>query len=67
MPAQWTAEVIGKMHLYGIKVQELAEYLEYHPKYVSAVLNGKKEPKRAEFIFTAAVDKMIAEKTRQNR
>ncbi len=66
MPAQWTAEVIGKMHLYGIKIQELAEYLDYHPKYVSMVLNGKKEPKRAEFIFTAAVDKMIAEKKSQN-
>ena len=61
MPAQWTAEVIGKMHLYGIKIQELAEYLDYHPKYVSMVLNGKKEP-----IFTAAVDKMIAEKKSQN-
>ena len=31
MPAQWTGEVVGKMHLYGIKVCEFAEYLGYHP------------------------------------
>lgn len=66
MPAKWTGEVVGKMHLYGIKVHELAEYLEYHPRYVSAILSGKKTPKHAELIFTAALDRMIAEKTKQS-
>ena len=63
MPAQWTGEVIGKMHIHRIKVNELAEYLGYHPKYVSSILNGKKNPKHAELIFTAAVDRMIAQKS----
>ncbi|WP_419544428.1 hypothetical protein [Negativibacillus massiliensis] len=66
MPAQWTGEVVGKMHLYGIKVCEFAEYLGYHPKYVSSILSGKKSPKHAELIFTAALDRMIAEKTKQS-
>lgn len=45
MPAQWTAEMIGAMHLIGITAKELSKQLGYNPKYVSAVLNGKRNPK----------------------
>lgn len=48
MPAQWTAEIIGKMHLNGISASRLAEAVGWHPKYLSAVLNGRKNPNGAE-------------------
>ncbi|MCI1951770.1 MAG: hypothetical protein LKJ50_03180 [Clostridiales bacterium] len=62
MPAQWTAELIGKMHLYGITAKELSSQLKYHPKYVSAVINGHKEPKGAEEKFNLALDEIIKQK-----
>ncbi len=62
MPAQWTAKIIGKMHMYGITAKQLAEQLGYHPKYVSAVMNGHKEPKGAEQKFNTALDELIKEK-----
>ena len=63
MPAQWTADIVGKMHIAGITAKELAAHLHYNPKYVSAVLNGKREPKNAEQIFRKGLDELIADKT----
>lgn len=48
MPAQWTAEVIGEMHLHSITAKELAAEIGWHDKYLSAVLNGHRNPKYAE-------------------
>lgn len=62
MPAQWTADIVGKMHIAGVTAKELAAYLNYNPKYVSAVLNGKREPKNAEQIFRQGLEEMIQQK-----
>lgn len=62
MPAQWTADVIGKMHIHNITAKQLSAQLGYHPKYVSAVFNGKREPKGAEQRFRQALDELIAER-----
>ena len=43
MNEPWTANVVGRMHRYGIKGDELARRCEYSPQYLSMVLNGKKE------------------------
>jgi len=59
MPAQWTADVIGKMHLNGITAKQLSEHIGYNPKYVSAVLNGHREPKGAEELFRNALSDLI--------
>lgn len=48
MPAQWTAEVIGEMHLKGVTAKQLAAAVGWHPKYLSQVLNGRVNPKGAE-------------------
>lgn len=48
MPAQWTAEVIGEMHLKGVTAKQLAASVGWHPKYLSQVLNGRVNPKGAE-------------------
>ena len=62
MPEKWTGEIIADLHTYGITREEFAEKLNYHPKYVSMVLNGKRHPQNAEEVFRAALNALIAEK-----
>lgn len=66
MPAQWTAEIVGKMHLGGITHKQLAEEVGWHPKYLSAVLNGKKTPSGAENKLRSALDKLLAATPAEN-
>lgn len=44
----WTANVVGRMHRFGIKADELARKCDYSPQYLSQVLNGKREYKSDE-------------------
>lgn len=62
MPAQWTADIIGEMHLNHITAKELSAQLGYNPKYVSTVLNGHRNPKKAEQTFREALDELIRQK-----
>ncbi len=62
MPAPWTGEIVGKMHMYGITAIHLAEKLGINPKYLSAVLNGKREPAGAQQRFEGALDELLAER-----
>ena len=39
----WTANVVGRMHRYGISQAELANKCEYTPQYINQILNGKKK------------------------
>ena len=61
MPAQWTGELVGVMHLNGITKKQLANALGLTAEYVSMVLNGHREPPDAEHRFTEAVNKLISE------
>ena len=65
MLAQWTADLVGKMHLHKIKAKELAEKVDWNEKYLSAVLNGKRQPGKAEAKLNAALDELISEKTKE--
>lgn len=60
MPAQWTAEIIGELHLNGITAKQLAERLGVTTAYVSMVLNGHREPKGAEEKFRKALAELTA-------
>lgn len=60
MRAQWTGEIFGKMHIYGITAKQLAKRLGMNPKYVSVILNGHREPAGAEQKFKAALEEIIA-------
>lgn len=62
MPAQWTADIVGEMHVKRITAKRLAQKLGYNPKYLSAVLNGKREPKEAEAKIRSALAEIIAER-----
>lgn len=61
MPAQWTADVIGEMHLRKITKKRIAEQMGVTPEYVSMVLNGHREPNGAEMRFRAALDNLSRE------
>ena len=67
MPAQWTADVIGEMHLKKIAQKQLAEQMGVTPEYVSMVLNGHREPEGAEQRFRSAVDELIGEAALQSQ
>lgn len=60
MSAQWTGEVIGEMHVHRIKMATLAAEIGWHEKYLSAVLNGHREPKDAEAKVRAALSRLTA-------
>ena len=62
MPAQWTAEIIGEMHLYRISKKSLAERLGMTPEYISMVLNGHRDPPEAEGRFRKAVAEIIEDR-----
>lgn len=64
MLAQWTGELVGRMHNARITAKQLAEKMGKNPKYVSQVLNGHYIPKTAEAEFNAALDELIAERGR---
>lgn len=64
MPAQWTAELIGKMHLNRVSAMQLAAEVGWHPKYLSAVMNGHRNPKDAEKKLTAALTRIEIQRDR---
>lgn len=60
MPAQWTGELIGEMHIKGVTMKQLAAEVGWHEKYLSVVMNGHKEPKKAEEKLRAALERLTA-------
>lgn len=39
---EWTADVVGRLHRLRITCESFATECNYNPRYLSAVLNGKK-------------------------
>lgn len=67
MLAQWTGEVVGTMHIYGITAKQLADKIEWTDKYLSMILNGKREPKGAEKIIKDALRELIEEQIQKHK
>lgn len=65
MPAQWTGDVIGKMHVFCITQTDMAKAMGCSREYTNKVMNGKCTPAGAEQKFRAALDALIAEKQQQ--
>ena len=59
MLAQWTADLVGKMHKFKVSKTMLADEMGVSREYVSMVLNGHREPAGAEAKFSAALDRII--------
>lgn len=64
MPAQWTADVVGEMHLMRISKRQIAEQMGITPEYVSMVLNGHREPAGAECRFRKALAQLTEKNAR---
>lgn len=59
MIAQWTGELIGKIHNAGFKIKDVAAEANLNPKYVSQLLHGKCVSGKAEGKLNAALDRLI--------
>lgn len=66
MPAQWTADIIGEMHLHGIQKQQLAQELGVSLNYVGMILNGHRSPPDAESKFRAALARLVDKQQKDN-
>ena len=66
MPAKWTADLLGEMHLAGVTAKQLASEVGWNPKYLSVVLNGHKEPKGAEEKLRTALKRLLSEQDHSN-
>ena len=59
MPAKWTADLLGEMHLAGVTAKQLAAEVGWNSKYLSVVLNGHREPKGAEQKLKEALGRLV--------
>ena len=64
MPAQWTGEVVGKIHNNRLTAKELAEELGWNDKYLSQVLNSENPPKNAEKKVNDALGRISERKSK---
>ncbi len=67
MSISWQAEVWATMKDHAITRGELARVLGLTPEYVSAVLNKKRCPAKAEQRFRAALAGLILEKNQDGK
>lgn len=63
MPAQWTADLIGELHLRGVTAKQLAAEAGLNPKYLSGILNGHYEPKGAEEQLRSALNRIVSQQS----
>lgn len=59
MPEQWTARLVGQLHMKKLTARRLAAEVGWNEKYLSAVLNGHRTPKRAQQVLEAALERLI--------
>ena len=59
MDQKWRVAFFGKKYAYAVKDKEIAREIGWHPKYLSAVLNGHREPRGAEEKLIAALERVI--------
>ena len=62
MPEKWTGDLIGVMHNNRITLQELGDELGICKGYVSAILNGRRNPPGVREKMQGAVDTIIKRK-----
>lgn len=63
MPAQWTGRIVGELHNHKLTLKQLAAELGWHDKYLSQVINSESPPAKAEEKLTAALQRLIDNKT----
>lgn len=66
MPAQWTGELIGKIHNAGLTIKDVSAEAGLNCKYVSTILNSNDEKLdrvRTRQKLENALDRLILKKT----
>lgn len=63
MIGEWTAEVVGRMHLAGITGKQLAEECGITNSYLSTVLHGKKGDATTQQRILAALERLEGQHT----
>ncbi len=63
MIAQWTAEIVGQMHIHNITQRDLAAEIGCTREYVNIVLNGRRTPAGAEEKMRTALQSVISKKS----
>ena len=58
----WRAKVVGEAFVNDIPHKIIAERAGYNPRYLSAILNGKRNPKNAESRIKSAIAEIIRER-----
>lgn len=58
----WRGKAVGEAFVNDIPHKEIAKKAGYNPRYLSAILNGKRDPKDAETRIMSAIDEIIAER-----
>ena len=59
MLAQWLGDLVGKMHRYQVSKKDLANELGVTREYISAILNGHREPAGIENRMNEALDSIL--------
>ena len=59
MLAQWLGDFVGKMHRHRVTITKLAVELGVTREYVSAILNGHREPAGIEKRMNEALDRIV--------
>ena len=59
MPEQWTAKLVGELHMRRLTARQLAAQVGWNEKYLSAVLNGHRTPKGAQGALEQALAQLV--------
>ena len=66
MPEQGTARLVGELHLRKMTARQLAAEVGWNERYLSAVINGHRSPKRARAVLEAALERLICRQEESN-
>jgi plasmid maintenance system antidote protein VapI len=57
---KWIGECVAKMHIHGIKQDELASEIGIRRDYLNKILNGKEKPSGARIRITEALNAIVS-------
>ena len=63
LKAEWTGELVGKMHTQEVTLEELANECGWVKGYVSMILNGQRNPMGAREKLFEAFDSIVARRS----
>lgn len=59
MLAQWIGDFVGRMHRHRVTITQVAQEMGVTREYLSAIMNGHREPKGIENRLNDALDSII--------